>query len=91
MYIMTDEGWKLLKPPVSHEVWELVVWDDKEKKHIKDTGPLAILQHIGWSDYIPEAPPIYRGALPSPEFKAYVRRIDGFHNEWIERRKALID
>lgn len=37
---------------------------------------------------IVEAPPRYRGPLPSVELKAYVKALDAEHFEWQRRRLA---
>lgn len=38
---------------------------------------------------IPEAPPRYRGPLPSRECLAYIAGLDNAHVEWVERRKTM--
>lgn len=38
---------------------------------------------------IAEAPPLYRGPLPSFECQAYIAKLDRDHKEWVTRRKQL--
>lgn len=90
MYVMTENGWRLLSPKCHNAVWELSVWDEKAKELVRDTGPIATLNFMGVTDHIKEAPPMYRGELPSKECLRYIAKLDRDHEEWLERRASMI-
>lgn len=56
---------------------------------------MRILTERGWMPLqiptharIEEAPPRYRGPLPSLECRAYVAKLDNEHVEWLAKREA---
>lgn len=58
---------------------------------------MHIMTERGWrplqtpiTNVLVEAPPRYRGPLPSAEAMGYIAKLQGEHEEWIERRKELL-
>lgn len=87
MYIMTAEGWKMLKPLCINEIWQRVAWNPNTKQHVPDDN--GVLQYVGYEHEAKAAPPTYQGELPSPQCKAYIKRLEQEHRDWVDRRKAI--
>lgn len=87
--IMTKDGWKQLSPVCTNEVWELVSFNDKTHKYEPDSN--GQLMHTGYTDHIKEAPPLYRGPLPSMEARRYILKQERDHEEWVETRNRMIE
>jgi hypothetical protein len=94
MHIMTKYGWAPLKPLCVNEQWVLSIWDPHQKKYVPDNGPHATLRYMGpiVSDgpILKEAPPRYRGRLPSLEAIGFCAKQQRFHDEWMERRANML-
>ena len=89
--IMTKDGWRQLLPVCTNETWETMSWDPADRKYVSDlNGRLmktAVVTHV--VGLIKEAPPIYRGRLPSPEAEAYCLRLQAAVDESRAKRAGV--
>jgi|SRR6185503_7984481 len=91
---LIEPSWRQLSPTCVNQVWELAIWDPHDKKYVKDSGPQATLRLmdviVSRKPILKEAPPIYRGRLPSPEAIRFCANQQREHEEWVNRRANML-